>query len=114
MVAVGLGGKLIRTVSFFGCTLAASAGLGGTPPGGGFGLLSAIKRLVRDFKLGLSSAGVKLLFPQVENGLAIFPQPPSMSACFHTPLSPGTKPGNQDRIPALNYSSSTKMKSPEA
>jgi len=40
--AVGLGGKLIRTVSFFGCTLAASVGFGGTAPEGGFGILSAI------------------------------------------------------------------------
>src|SRR5213596_3387477 len=40
--AVGLGGKLIRTVSFFGCTLAASAGFGGTAPEGGIGMLSAI------------------------------------------------------------------------
>jgi hypothetical protein len=40
--AVGLGGKLIRTVSFFGCTLAASAGLGGTAPEGVFGMFSAI------------------------------------------------------------------------
>ena len=40
--AVGLGGKLIRTVSFFGCTLAASIGFGGTAPEGGFGMLSAI------------------------------------------------------------------------
>src|SRR5438132_14322021 len=39
--AVGLGGKLMRTVSFLGCTLAASAGLGGTPAGG-FGVGSAI------------------------------------------------------------------------
>jgi hypothetical protein len=30
---VGLGGKLIRTVSFLGCTLALSAGLGGSAPG---------------------------------------------------------------------------------
>jgi hypothetical protein len=28
--AVGLGGKLMRTVSFFGCTLEASTGLGAT------------------------------------------------------------------------------------
>jgi hypothetical protein len=42
MVAVGFGGKLIRTVSFLGCTLAASAGFGGIPPGGIFGVLSAI------------------------------------------------------------------------
>src|SRR5439155_17299376 len=40
--AVGLGGKLIRTVSFFGCTFAASVGFGGTAPEGGIGLLSAI------------------------------------------------------------------------
>jgi hypothetical protein len=38
----GLGGKLIRTVSFFGCTLAASPGLGGTDPDGMFGVFSAI------------------------------------------------------------------------
>lgn len=31
-VEVGLGGRLMRTVSFFGCTLGASAGFGGTPP----------------------------------------------------------------------------------
>jgi hypothetical protein len=43
IVAVaGLGGRLIRTVSFFGWTFAASAGFGGTPPGGLFGVLSAI------------------------------------------------------------------------
>src|SRR5437588_385131 len=40
IVAVGLGGKLMRTVSFFGWTFAPSGGLGG--PGGTFGLLSAI------------------------------------------------------------------------
>jgi hypothetical protein len=39
---VGLGGKLIRTVSFFGWTLAASAGLGGTAPDGKLGMFSAI------------------------------------------------------------------------
>ena len=43
IVAVGLGGRLMRTVSFFGCTLAASTGFGGIPPGGRLGLLSAIK-----------------------------------------------------------------------
>ena len=42
----GFGGKLMRTVSFFGCTLAASAGLGGTAPAGGLGLVSAIKFFV--------------------------------------------------------------------
>jgi hypothetical protein len=61
IVAVGFGGKLMRTVSFFGCTFAASAGLGGTPPGGGFGLLSAIT-LIGNFKLKLPLASVKLLF----------------------------------------------------
>jgi hypothetical protein len=39
---VGLGGKLMRTVSFLGCTLAASAGLGGIAPPGGVGVFSAI------------------------------------------------------------------------
>jgi hypothetical protein len=39
---VGLGGKLMRTVSFFGCTLAASAGFGGIAPLGGVGVFSAI------------------------------------------------------------------------
>jgi hypothetical protein len=40
--AVGLGGRLIRTVSFFGCTLAASGGVGGAAPGGLGGVVSAI------------------------------------------------------------------------
>jgi len=40
--AVGLGGKLIRTVSFFGCTFAASVGRGGTAPEGVLGMFSAI------------------------------------------------------------------------
>src|SRR5438876_5973611 len=40
--AVGFGGKLMRTVSFLGCTFAASAGFGGTAPGAGFGIFSAI------------------------------------------------------------------------
>jgi len=46
MVAVeaGLGGKLMRTVSFLGCTLGASAGFGGRPPEGEFGFSSAIKQ----------------------------------------------------------------------
>ncbi len=39
---VGLGGKLMRTVSFFGCTLAASEGRGGAAPVGKFGKFSAI------------------------------------------------------------------------
>lgn len=41
--AVGLGGRLIRTVSFFGCTLAASAGFRGPGASGVFGVFSAIK-----------------------------------------------------------------------
>jgi hypothetical protein len=40
IVAVGLGGKLILTVSFFGWTFAGSGGLGA--PGGTLGLSSAI------------------------------------------------------------------------
>jgi hypothetical protein len=42
IVAVGLGGKLIRTVSFLGCTFAASPGLGGTAPPGKLGVGSDI------------------------------------------------------------------------
>jgi len=60
MVAVGFGGKLMRTVSFLGCTFAASAGLGGTGPPGRFGLLSGIK-FIQWLKLELTCAGVKLL-----------------------------------------------------
>jgi len=52
-VAEGFGGRLMRTVSFLGWTLAASPGRGGTPPGGGvgappigaFGSFSAINRV---------------------------------------------------------------------
>jgi hypothetical protein len=40
--AEGLGGKLMRTVSFLGWTFELSGGLGGTAPPGKFGLLSAI------------------------------------------------------------------------
>jgi hypothetical protein len=39
---VGLGGKLMRTVSFFGWTLEASAGRGGNAPPGVLGIFSAI------------------------------------------------------------------------
>jgi hypothetical protein len=42
--ADGFGGRLMRTVSFFGCTFAGSDGLGGTAPDGRFGMLSAINR----------------------------------------------------------------------
>jgi hypothetical protein len=41
-VAVGFGGKLMRTVSFLGWTLAGSSGLGGTAPDGKLGMFSAI------------------------------------------------------------------------
>src|SRR6266481_5051310 len=61
IVAAGLGGRLMRTVSFFGCTLAASDGLGGNAPGGGFGSFSAITQFTA-LNLELSGAGVKLLF----------------------------------------------------
>lgn len=40
--AVGLGGKLMRTVSFFACGFGSSAGLGGTGAPGGVGTFSAI------------------------------------------------------------------------
>jgi hypothetical protein len=43
---VGLGGKLIRTVSFFGWTFEASAGLGGSAPPGDVGKLSGISFLL--------------------------------------------------------------------
>src|ERR1043166_9424927 len=43
---VGLGGSAMRTVSFFGCTWAASGGFGGTPPGGTGEFGSAIKSIV--------------------------------------------------------------------
>src|ERR1043166_2035415 len=62
--AVGFGGNAMRTVSFFGCTFAASAGLGGTPPIGdcnGSGVGSAINRLCD--KLEAGKKGVKSLIP---------------------------------------------------
>ncbi len=57
--AVGFGGKLIRTVSFLGCTLAASVGRGGTAPDGVFGTFSAINFF--ESKLELVPVGVKWL-----------------------------------------------------
>ncbi len=42
--AVGLGGKVMRTVSFLGWTFEASAGFGGTAPGAGVGVFSDIGR----------------------------------------------------------------------
>jgi hypothetical protein len=43
---VGLGGRLMRTVSFLGWTFEASAGLGGSAPPGDVGLMSAITLLL--------------------------------------------------------------------
>ena len=40
--AEGLGGRLMRTVSFLGWTFAPSGGLGGTAPPGKLGMFSAI------------------------------------------------------------------------
>jgi len=57
---LGLGGRLMRTVSFLGWTLAASGGLGGTAPPGVIGLLSDIE-LVNAAKLELAMGSVKLL-----------------------------------------------------
>lgn len=54
--AVGFGGRLMRTVSFLGCTFALSAGLGGvTPPGGTGGLFSDIKFCWANLDLGVPS-----------------------------------------------------------
>ena len=50
----------MRTVSFLGCTFAASPGLGGTAPEGKLGIFSAINYCV--FKLEFSTNSVKLLF----------------------------------------------------
>ena len=71
MVAVGLGGKLMRTVSFLGWTLEASGGFGGTPPVGRFGLLSAIN-FYRAFKLRLRGSAVKLLIGRGSNSFLSF------------------------------------------
>jgi hypothetical protein len=45
IVALGFGGRLMRTVSFFGCTFDGSGGFGGTGPLGIFGW-SAINLLI--------------------------------------------------------------------
>jgi len=63
--AVGFGGRAIRTVSFFGWTLAASGGLGGTPPGGGgTGFGSAIQFDCCE-KLWGAQNGVKPLLDEI-------------------------------------------------
>ena len=56
--AEGLGGKVMRTVSFLGSTLE-SDGLGGTAPPGKLGILSAINLF--QLKLKSSRPGVKFL-----------------------------------------------------
>jgi hypothetical protein len=43
--AEGFGGSVMRTVSFFGCTLAASAGFGGTEPPDGLEVSSGINEM---------------------------------------------------------------------
>ncbi len=58
--AVGFGGRLMRTVSFLGWTLAASAGLGGVAPVGVLGMFSDINQSFAKLKSG--HAGVKSLF----------------------------------------------------
>jgi hypothetical protein len=55
---VGFGGKLMRTVSFFGWTLLASAGLGGNAPPGDGGIFSAII-VPSGHKVGFADAAVK-------------------------------------------------------
>ena len=57
--AVGFGGRFIRTVSFLGCTFAASVGRGGTAPVGKLGKFSAIYFLTT---LESAPSAVKLLF----------------------------------------------------
>lgn len=56
----GFGGRLIRTVSFFGCTFAASGGLGGMAPSGEFGLFSDITVAVLPRRGSRRSAGQTL------------------------------------------------------
>ena len=63
--AEGLGGRLMRTVSFFGRTFE-SDGLGGTAPPGKLGMLSAINLF--DAKLKSRRPGVKFLFWGNERG----------------------------------------------
>lgn len=53
--AVGFAGRLIRTVSFFGCTFTGSTGFGGTPPPGVLVVLSDISQP----KLGTDAERVK-------------------------------------------------------
>jgi hypothetical protein len=60
--AVGFGGNAIRTVSVFGCTLAASGGLGAPPGGTGeFGVGSAINDCADNVWVGKNSVKSLLL-----------------------------------------------------
>ena len=59
--AVGFGGKLIRTVSFFGCTLADSEGFGGTGTGTG---LSAINSLLLFSQRKIRVVRCQMLIPE--------------------------------------------------
>ena len=58
--AEGLGGKLIRTVSFFGWTLPVSF-FGGTAPPGGLGMFSAITFIFLKLKLPFASVNRLML-----------------------------------------------------
>lgn len=72
--AVGFGGKLIRTVSFFGCTLADSEGLGGGAPPGALGVFSAINVYLFSLNLGFTLRRVKcLLRPQEPRSITTGP-----------------------------------------
>ena len=56
--AVGFGGKLIRTVSFLGCTLPVSF-FGGTAPWGALGIFGIFSAIILCGKLKLLHAAVK-------------------------------------------------------
>ena len=63
--AEGLGGKVMRTVSFLGSTLESDC-LGGTAPPGKLGILSAINLF--QFKLKSGRPGVKFLMKREKTG----------------------------------------------
>jgi hypothetical protein len=66
--AEGLGGRLIRTVSFLGCTLPVSF-FGGIAPAGTLGMLSAINVIaIQDMP---TARPVKLLFGKKKPGWAM-------------------------------------------
>ena len=86
--AVGFGGKLMRTVSFLGCTLAASVGRGGTAPDGVLGMFSAINFFKS--KLELVPVGVKWL----------------LTANWHLPMTTGRwTPARGNNILKIPFSS---------